>query len=55
MVCKFGGGGAAAVVSFLLFSFCGTFSCVLPLEKVHSLGYLLILVWLLGIIISIKG
>jgi hypothetical protein len=40
---------------FLLFSLSGTFSCALPLEKVRSLGYLLVMVWLPGIIPFVKG
>jgi hypothetical protein len=53
---KFGGGATTtAVVWFSLVQSFGTLSCVLPLEKVHSLGYLLVLVWLPEIILSVKG
>jgi hypothetical protein len=53
---KFGGGATTtAVVQFSLFSLSGTFSCALPLEKVRSLGYLLVMVWLPRIILSVKG
>jgi hypothetical protein len=55
-MCKFGGGATTVVVArFCLVSLSGTFSCALPLEKVHSLGYLLVMVWLLGIILFVKG
>jgi hypothetical protein len=40
---------------FILFGLSGTFSCALRLEKVRSLGYLLVLLWLPGIILSVKG
>jgi hypothetical protein len=39
---------------FLLFSLYGTFSCALPLEKVCSLVYLLVMVWISGIILFFK-
>jgi hypothetical protein len=39
---------------FLSLSISGTFSCAIPLENVRSLGYLLVLVWILGIILSVK-
>jgi hypothetical protein len=40
--------------SFLFFSLSGTFSFVLPLEKVFSLSYLLVMVWLPRIILYVK-
>jgi hypothetical protein len=56
IVHKFGGGAVTfAIVQFSLFSSLShTFSCVIPLEKVHSLGYLMVMVWLPGLILSFK-